>query len=72
MSTNGITSWAVDLEGIGAVYPFQGWEVLMVILGLIFWIGFHVLQIRNEQREFTHELKADPDGHLGKEAISNY
>ena len=28
MSTNGLTSWAVDLKDIGAIYPFQGWEVL--------------------------------------------
>ena len=34
MSTNGLTSWAVDLKDIGAIYPFQGWEVLLVILGL--------------------------------------
>ena len=32
MSTNGMTSWAVDLKDVGAIYPFQGWEVLMVIL----------------------------------------
>ena len=28
MSTNGLTSWAVDLKDIGAIYPFQGSEVL--------------------------------------------
>ena len=27
MSTNGMTSWAVDLKDVGAIYPFQGWEV---------------------------------------------
>ena len=37
MSTNGMTSWAVDLKDVGAIYPFQGWEVVMVIL------GFHLL-----------------------------
>lgn len=72
MSTNGLTSWAVDLGDIGAVYPFQGWEGLMLILGLIFWIGFHVLQIRNEQREFEHDIKADPDGTWTREAIAKY
>ena len=24
MSTNGMTSWAVDLKDVGAIYPFQG------------------------------------------------
>ena len=42
MSTNGMTSWAVDLKDVGAIYPFQGWEVVMVILGLAFWIGWHI------------------------------
>ena len=48
MSTNGMTSWAVDLKDVGAIYPFQGTEVLLVILGVAFWIGFHVLQSRVE------------------------
>ena len=26
MSTNGMTSWAVDLKDVGAIYPFQGTE----------------------------------------------
>lgn len=72
MSTNGITSWAVDLGQVGAIYPFQGGEVLMVILGLAFWIAFHVLQIRNEQREVTHEMEADPKGEWAREAINRY
>ena len=72
MSTNGLTSWAVDLNDIGAVYPFQGWEVLMLILGLVFWVGFHVLQIRNEQREFREEMEADPEGVLTRESIAKY
>ena len=42
MSTNGLTSWAVDLKDIGAIYPFQGWEVLLVILGFAFWIGWRI------------------------------
>jgi hypothetical protein len=72
MSTNGITSWAVDMKDVAAIYPFQGAEVLMVILGLAFWIGFHVLQIRNEQREVSHEMKADPKGEWTRESINRY
>ena len=50
MSTNGMTSWAVDLKDVGAIYPFQGTEVLLVILGFVFWIGWHVIQLRQEKR----------------------
>jgi hypothetical protein len=72
MSTNGLTSWAVDLKDVGAIYPFQGSEVLMVILGLAFWIGFHILQLRNEAREIRHEIDLDSRGDHAREAIDRY
>ena len=53
MSTNGMESWAVDLANVGAIYPFQGTEVILVILGVAFWIGFHVMQARVEAEELA-------------------
>lgn len=50
MSTIGLTNWAVDLKDIGAVYPFQGYEVPMVAAGVIFWLWWHVAQARMESR----------------------
>ena len=41
MSTIGYSSWAVDLADVGAIYPFQGWELTMTILCVIFWLGWH-------------------------------
>jgi len=62
MSTNGITSWAVDLKDVGAIYPFQGSETVLVILGLAFWIGWHIWQIRHETAELQDEkLRGTPD-----------
>lgn len=58
MSTTGIESWAVDLKDVGALYPFQGTEGLFLIIGVVLWIGWHVLQIRAE--------KADYDGIIGQ------
>jgi hypothetical protein len=72
MSTNGMTSWAVDLKDVGAIYPFQGSEVLLVILGLAFWIGWHVLQMRHEAAEIGSEMKSDPRGEETKKAIDRY
>lgn len=48
MSTINYESWAADLAEVGAVYPFQGWEVPMAILGIVFWLGWHVVQFRAE------------------------
>ncbi|WP_373505656.1 hypothetical protein [Aestuariivirga sp.] len=72
MSTNGITSWAVDLKDIGAIYPFQGTEVLLVIVGLTFWVWFHVYQFRQENAEIALELEADKRGDAAKRLIDNY
>jgi hypothetical protein len=72
MSTNGITSWAVDLKDIGAIYPFQGAEVLMVVLAFVFWIGWHVVQLRQENEEIAREASSDPRGENTRKAIDRY
>jgi hypothetical protein len=45
MSTIGYSDWAVDLAEVGAIYPFQGWELAMTIAGVIFWLGWHRLPL---------------------------
>lgn len=72
MSTNGMSSWAVDLADVGAIYPFQGSEFLLYIAGLVFWIGWHVLQFRAEKTEVGHEMEADKSGDKARDAISRY
>ena len=72
MSTNGMTSWAVDLKDVGAIYPFQGSETVLVILLLVFWIGWHVMQLRVEGTEVEHEMAADESGEKAKAAIDRY
>jgi len=57
MSTIGYESWAVDLAEVGPVYPFQGAEFLMFLIGLAFWIGWHVIQFRQEKAEFDREVE---------------
>lgn len=54
--TTGVESWAVDLSTIGPIYPFVGLEMLFFILGLIFWIGFHVWQIRFEKQTYDEDM----------------
>ncbi|MEW2914004.1 hypothetical protein [Leisingera sp. JC11] len=66
MSTIGYDSWAVDLAEVGAIYPFQGSEGLMVVLGVIFWIGWHRIQF---VREGEHLEKAKNMG--DKEKINS-
>jgi len=72
MSTNGMTDWAVDLGAVGAIYPFQGWEFPMYIIGLAFWLWWHFAQLRNEAVEIRHEMDADASGKEAKKAIERY
>ncbi len=71
MSTNGMTSWAVDLKDVGAIYPFQGTETLLVIIGLAFWIGWHVWQIRHENAELEAE-KTRLNAERTRKAVNRY
>ena len=57
MSTIGYENWAVDLADVGAIYPFQGAELLMFIIGLVFWIGWHLIQFRQEKAEYDREVE---------------
>jgi hypothetical protein len=72
MSTNGMTSWAVDLKDVGAIYPFQGTEVILVIVGLAFWIGWHIIQTRQESAEIASDMAADRSGDETRAAIDRY
>lgn len=58
-STTAVTSWSgLDLLSVGPVYPFVGSEALLWIVGLVFWIGFHILGSRIEMRELDADAEA--------------
>jgi hypothetical protein len=67
-----MTSWAVDLKDVAAVYPFQGTEFIMFIAGLVFWLWWHWAQMRMEANEIRHEMDADASGEEAKQAIDRY
>lgn len=47
---NGLTDWK-NLGDIGAMYPGQGYEWLMVLAAVIFWVWWHARTIRDEDDE---------------------
>jgi hypothetical protein len=57
MSTGNFENWAGTITDIGPMYPFVGSEMLWFILGLVFWIGWHVIQTRGESRVYEEEVK---------------
>ena len=50
-----VTNWIDHLsaeEVVGAVYPGAGSsETLLVMIGIVLWIGWHVLTARSESEE---------------------
>ena len=51
-----VTNWIDHLsakEVAGAVYPGVGTETVLVIVGIVIWIGWHVLTARNESEELS-------------------
>ena len=63
MSTGMIENWGGTIADIGPMYPFVGSEMLLTLVGIAFWIAFHVIQSRAETRTFEQEL-----GRFGNEA----
>ena len=66
MSTIGYSNWNVDLAEVGAIYPFQGTESLMWIIGLALWIGWHIYQSRAESKELDDRASDFDKGSASK------
>jgi hypothetical protein len=72
MSTIGYESWAVDLAEVGAIYPFQGWEVAMTVIGVIFWLGWHRIQFVREGEHLEQARKEVGDKDKVAKALERY
>lgn len=60
MTNTTFSDWNGNILDIGPIYPFVGWEVLMVILLVAFLVWWHFMQIRMENdadRETAEELR---------------
>ncbi|MGH8502136.1 MAG: hypothetical protein ACREVE_06605 [Gammaproteobacteria bacterium] len=52
MTTGNFQDWAGTISEIGAIYPFVGSEFLLWIVGMAFWIGWHIWNLSTEHREW--------------------
>lgn len=51
------SDWAVDLANVGAVYPWQGLEIVLVLVAVVGWIAWHVVQIRQENADYDDDVR---------------
>ncbi len=65
MSTTPIESWAVDLANVHYIYPGVGIEVAMTVVAVILWLGWHVWQVKFENKTYEEEAaKYGTEEHL--------
>lgn len=59
MSNTLVQSWSgADLSQIGPIYPMVGTEFTLFIIGVAFWLAFHIIQARIEKREMEEDEAA--------------
>jgi hypothetical protein len=73
MTTGSFENFAGTLTDIGPLYPFVGSEMAMFVIALVFWLGWHISELRIEKREYDAEVEkfSDPaeiERHLDKRA----
>ncbi len=56
MSTGLVDNW-LNVDTFGPIYPFVGTEMMLAIVGIAFWIGWHIWQIRRENEEFRKDIE---------------
>ena len=69
MSTGSFSDWNGSMFDLGPLYPFVGWETAMVIVLAVFWIGWHVVQIRGENRELERQARKLREGDNLQKAV---
>jgi hypothetical protein len=67
-----MTTWAVDLANVGAVYPWIGYEVIMVLVAVALWILWHVLQLRQENEELAEDIRRYGDKESIRKALDEH
>jgi hypothetical protein len=55
--TGDFTNWAGKIADIGPIYPFVGSEGLLVIVGVALWLGWHIMQTKQENQEHRESVK---------------
>jgi len=71
MSTGTIENWTGNMLDVGPMYPFVGAEVLLWVVGMVLWIGWHIWQSRFEDRTYKHEVETYAKGDNLKKALED-
>ena len=73
-----VTNWIDHLnkpaeEVVGAIYPGAGSsETILVIVGIILWVGWHVLTAKSESDELSRLARKRPSANDHKSNITDW
>ena len=69
-----VTNWIDHLsakEVAGAVYPGVGSEGILVLIGFVLWIGWHVISARQESEKLSKLAKRKPGSNDWKSNVTD-
>ena len=52
-----VESWGGTITDIGPIYPMVGAEGLLVVIGVVLWIVWHVIQAKRENRDYEEQIR---------------
>ena len=52
-----VESWGGTITDIGPIYPMVGAEGVLVIIGVAFWIVWHVIQAKRENQDYEEQIR---------------
>ena len=71
LSTTIVETWAgIDITTLGPIYPMVGSEVILLIIGVLFWLGFHLRQAGIESQEIQDAEEVAKDEKRLRQAIA--
>ncbi len=56
-STGPIESWNINPTEVGPIYPFAGWELLMVAVCVAFFVAFMVWKFVSENAKYAEQVR---------------
>jgi len=56
-STGPIENWNNNPTEVGPLYPFVGWEMLMVVVCLAFFLAFMVWKFATENAKYAEQVQ---------------
>ncbi|MGB1883388.1 MAG: hypothetical protein ACPHUF_05745 [Gammaproteobacteria bacterium] len=69
MSTGSFENFAGTITEIGPLYPFVGSEMILVGAAVIFWLWWHISEMRIEKREYEEEVERYGDQNAIKKRL---